>query len=313
MPLILAGDGDPHVEAVVTRLAARGVAPLRVNKALLTQLPLTVSEASCLVGTCDFGRVTSIWYRRLLPLILPPEMPAKWQRWCEQEFTHALFGALLQIQAHWVSDPASIKRASYKVHQLRIAAHVARFTVPEYVVTSDPLEASRFVRNVCRNHAVVKPLAMPVVSDEDSFSSIFTNFVPDLESDADLSDLRYAPCIFQRAVDKVAEIRVTVVGDKVFAAQIDTSAIADQADYRKVDPYTLPHSPIALPEYIHAGCLALRKFYGLRFAALDFLLDRDGNYYFLELNPNGQWLWIEEITGLPISDAIAEELCLSPQ
>ncbi|WP_329091666.1 hypothetical protein [Streptosporangium sp. NBC_01469] len=47
---------------------------------------------------------------------------------------------------------------------------------------------------------------------------------------------------------------------------------------------------------------------GLRFGALNFVVDHEGRYWFLEVNPCGQWDWNQAATGLPISDAIADEL-----
>src|SRR5262249_28368643 len=93
-----------------------------------------------------------------------------------------------------------------------------------------------------------------------------------------------------------------------FAARIEVAGV-DHVDYRRVDPYTLQHTTIELPENIARGCLSMLQFFGLRFGAFDFLVDDHGDYYFLELNPTGQWLWIEEITGMSISEALANELC----
>ena len=63
-----------------------------------------------------------------------------------------------------------------------------------------------------------------------------------------------------------------------------------------------------MPDEIKKACVDLTKYYGLEFGAIDLVLTPEGNYVFLEINPNGQWAWIEVLTRLPISDAIANLL-----
>lgn len=307
-PLIIAGDGDPHVDAVAVRLRAKGVAPLCLNKANLVSSGLGTSGASVRIDGEELDRITSIWNRRLLPLVLPNEMEARWRRWCEQEFSEALLGSLYRLDAHWVSDYYAVKKASLKTLQLQVAREEAHFDVPDYVITSDETLARSFIDGVCNGEAVVKPLGRPVVAADDSLSTVFTNRVSTREDFA-WADLRYAPCIFQRLIDKVAELRVTVVGSSVFAAKIHVPRDLPHVDYRTVDPYALRHEAVELPEKVSEGCLGMCRYFDLRFAAFDFLLNKEGGIHFLELNPNGQWLWIEELTGHPISLAIADELC----
>ena len=108
---------------------------------------------------------------------------------------------------------------------------------------------------------------------------------------------------------KDVEIRVTVVGDKVFAAEIH-SQVNEEAkyDWRTVSPRKIPHFVHKLPDEIETACVALTTMLGLNFSAIDLIKKPDGEYIFLEINSNGQWLWIEDITGLKIADAIAEAL-----
>jgi glutathione synthase/RimK-type ligase-like ATP-grasp enzyme len=66
----------------------------------------------------------------------------------------------------------------------------------------------------------------------------------------------------------------------------------------------------ALPPEVDKRLVELVRGLGLRFAAVDFVVDeteQDG-YVLVDINPNGQWAWLQEATGLPIAAAIAEEL-----
>lgn len=50
------------------------------------------------------------------------------------------------------------------------------------------------------------------------------------------------------------------------------------------------------------------KHYGLHFGVFDFIKSKKGEDVFLELNPNGQWLWLELKSGFNITKSVAENL-----
>jgi glutathione synthase/RimK-type ligase-like ATP-grasp enzyme len=63
-----------------------------------------------------------------------------------------------------------------------------------------------------------------------------------------------------------------------------------------------------LPADLAERCLELVRAYGLEFAAIDLVRARDGRYVFLEINPNGQWAWLEQVTGLPLRSRLVDLL-----
>src|SRR5262249_10189507 len=117
----------------------------------------------------------------------------------------------------------------------------------------------------------------------------------------------------QEAVDVATDIRVTVVGKKVFAATV-TPTMADKTpaavrDWRAGDHYGgTTIQAFELPAAIARACVRHVKELGLMYGAIHLLLDKKGNFWFLENNPNGQWAFIEEATKQPIGKAIAELL-----
>jgi hypothetical protein len=121
--------------------------------------------------------------------------------------------------------------------------------------------------------------------------------------------LRNCPTTFQANVPKRFEVRATVVGSEVFAAEIHSQASRQASqDWRRFDLMNTPHKPHRLPPELARRCVALVHELGLSYGAIDLIVRPDGRYIFLEINPNGQYLWVEELTGLPISAAIADFL-----
>ena len=124
-----------------------------------------------------------------------------------------------------------------------------------------------------------------------------------------LQDVQICPFILQRYVKKRLEIRVTVVGTDVFAAEIHSqTSKRTEVDWRRYNHSITPYLIHALPEHVAQCCLALVDAMGLHFGAIDLILTPDDRYVFLEINPNGQYGWIEYLTGLPITQRLARLL-----
>lgn len=232
-------------------------------------------------------------------------MQDRWKRWCEQEYEQALWGAFHRSNIKWINHPFANKKASYKPLQLAVASKVG-FAIPPYLITSDAAKAASFIQGEGKSGIVAKPLGRPEVSGDGTVSTLFTNAIEGF-TDGEFHSLSFAPVILQKKIRKLRELRVTVVGADIFAAEIDVQSVID-VDYRRADPYLLPHRPVCITPVLEQQCVEMLDFFGLEFAAIDFLIDANQDVWFLEINPNGQWMWIEEMTGLPISNAIATAL-----
>ncbi len=125
-----------------------------------------------------------------------------------------------------------------------------------------------------------------------------------------LQSLAACPMIFQEYVEKRYEYRVTVVGEEVYSCRIDSQAAGGRTatDWRHYNIPATPHYKANLPARVDDGLVKLVAALGLTYAAIDIAESLDGDFFFLELNSMGQWLWIELLTDLPISMAIARQL-----
>ncbi len=124
----------------------------------------------------------------------------------------------------------------------------------------------------------------------------------------DSESLLISPVIFQEKVPKKCDIRVTVIGDKVFAAQIETDLPESIPDWRAADVGKITYSPHKLPAFVNQQCLSLVRELGLEFGAIDLGLCGDGSYAFFEINPNGQWAWLEPVTAFPLTETLVDLL-----
>jgi glutathione synthase/RimK-type ligase-like ATP-grasp enzyme len=122
--------------------------------------------------------------------------------------------------------------------------------------------------------------------------------------------LNGCPLTFQEYVDKAYELRITVVGQAVLACKIDSQNAAGltAVDWRQYNIPKTPHYSYEVSVDLRDKLLLFHQITGLRYSAFDLIRSTAGEYIFLETNPFGQWLWIEDLTGMPITLSIANEL-----
>lgn len=174
--------------------------------------------------------------------------------------------------------------------------------VPSTVVTNDARAAELFAGE--HQGVVLKGLDAPYVEDDDG-TGRFVYTTPLDQLSGDIGGLEQVPMIFQQRIDPKRDVRLTIVGEKVYAA-------APEGVLGHVDWRALPEPPrfelVDVPQETAELCVAIVRRFGLVFGAIDLLLDSEGRYWFLELNPNGEWGWLQKKVGLPIAEAIVAEL-----
>lgn len=255
------------------------------------------------------NNVDAVWLRKPQPLeqINMPlsEDYKEFSLFAIKHFSQLLYGRF--PDALWVSSYYSIERASDKLFQLEIAKKIG-FNIPATLVTSSEEQAKKFIKH--HKTVITKPIERRGLIKNGAFHFFYTNKI---NKRTDISGLHLAPAIFQEAVLEAVDVRVTVVGDKVFAASI-TGGSMDQSNSTVRDWRVTNHDDsakyeaIELPASVARLCVLHVKEMGLCFGAIDLMRDKKGVYWFLENNPNGQWAFVEQATGLPIGRAIARLL-----
>jgi hypothetical protein len=248
--------------------------------------------------------VGSIWNRRwhdprLLGGLRENESAQEFGRENWRRLAQAL---CLCSEATWVNHPVKQLVAANKVYQLEVAARVG-FVLPETLFTADPAEARQFVG--------AHPRGVVCKSIGNTFAERATvTVLLNPEHVAALEALPLSPAIFQEYVAGARDVRVIVVGEHAFAAEIDTAKGIDPVDWR-VDADN-PWSLHRLPRRIERRCTRLTRRLGLHYGAIDLRLTAQGEYVFFEINPAGQFLFVEVWTGMPIAQTLADLLVSAP-
>lgn len=323
MILILSKEDDAHVTPVVDRLKVRDVgwwcfnpAHFPANAEIRIEYEAGEGLSRRLLRyqdrTVDLATVTAVWYRRPCPPSAPAHIRDEGIRdWIATESRHLLTGLWETLDCLWIpGKPSDLAAAENKIHQLALAACLG-FTIPRTVVANSP-RAFRDFYTACTGAMITKTSEPEVFIENDRYLTGYTHVVKrdDLVNHRSIS---LAPIIMQEYVVKQVEIRATVVGSRVFAAEIHSQASrSTRFDWRRYDLDRTPHIPHQLPSSIEDLCIQLVRSLRLTFGAIDMVLTPSGEYVFLEINPNGQWGWIEDLTGLPIADAIVDLLLAGP-
>jgi len=301
---------DLTADWLVIELARRDASFLRLNtEDYPTRIALywTPQEAWLQVGERKLhaSEIQAVWWRRPLAPQLSEDLSCQEALWAAGEAQAAVEGFWRSVDAHWVNPPLANAAADCKPEQLRRAAALG-FDVPASLVSNDAAAARAFTAE--HERVICKTLREGVVPRGDTLGIFYTTSlsVDDLSA---FSAFGPEPYLFQEMVPKRYDIRVTVIGEEAFACRIESQHNeATQIDWRKGEIDQMPHAVDQLPAALSSRCVQMARSYGLRFAAIDLARRTDGGYTFFELNPNGQWAWIEQLTGLPLSTTLADEL-----
>jgi glutathione synthase/RimK-type ligase-like ATP-grasp enzyme len=303
MILIITHKTDFTADFIINKLNKRKIAYKRFNCEDILSHNSTIEfhKELCysILGEVEFN---SVWFRRTkLPEI--EGLPINERIYILNETDSLVKNIFSIIDTKWISDPFSVYKAENKLYQLKKAQEIG-FDIPPTLITNSKTELLKFFEKYNQN-VIVKPISQTRIDDKDSLGFIFTNILSK-EQIENINNFDLTPCIYQKNIEKEFEVRVTVVENKTFVALIDSqNDIETKIDWRKKK---LTFTEFDIPENVKDMCIRITKELNLKFGAIDLIKNIDGNYTFLEINPNGQWTWIEMQTNLQISEAIINAL-----
>lgn len=313
MLLILTSLEDATADYLAHRLEVESVDFLRLNTDSLIDQAKIRFEIGNPVLTIDGvslspADVSNVWYRRPESLESNQFEETPEGRFAISEWSEALEGFLSHIpQTKWVNHPSANFAASHKLEQLTTASRLG-FDVPRTLLTQDADDLREFFSN-CDGQVIAKPLSHGLIERAGAAQSSLIYSSQLTESDLDLlDDLNLCPTLFQEYISKSADYRITVVDGDIHTARLIAQAEdgVQRCDIRRNNMIDVETESFQLPEHIEGLISCLMQQYGLRFGAIDMATSQNGQWYFFEINPNGQWAWLDLTSDLDIASSFVK-------
>jgi glutathione synthase/RimK-type ligase-like ATP-grasp enzyme len=317
--LVLARDYDPEADIIGICLLSRGIDYVRLNvEDIPSQIRIRYTinqnsdpkvESTIREQTLDTSKISVVWQRQFDVKLINFDGQEFARTYSFQQWEEALrmLQRGLTTSCQWISPHDATLKASDRLEQLSIAKTVG-FDIPATLITNDPEAALDFYYSHDRD-IVLKALHHHSVEVQGKVYSMYTHKVREQDL-RKLDDLIYAPCILQQRLPKKSDLRVTVVGEQVFAAELDSQPTGIGIDddlHRNLSSGNISIRAIKLKDTVSECCIKIIKSLGLRFGAIDFVIRKDDNSLtFLEVNPMGDWYWIESRTKQPITEAVTD-------
>ena len=320
MVLIITNKKDGHIGFVTKYFDDKKLDWFRINtEDFATNLKVTISPNSeeSLIEILDSRKcfhindITSVWYRKPEGVNLTNfKMDKAGIEYVEAEITEILFGlyALLNNKV-WINNPFTTRISHRKLLQLQVAKDIG-FKIPKTLISNDE-ETVLLFAEALNWDVVIKSLGAICVTTQDQDKQkqfgIWTRRINKEELIAVKNKIKYSPTLYQQYIKKKFELRITCVDREIFGCRIDSQENTETSEDMRFNIRSLKHQPF--------DCTPIAKFlhdyldyFKLNFGCFDIAVDENDNFVFFECNPNGQWLWIEQLTGMKISEAIANLL-----
>lgn len=303
MLLILTNKDDLAADYMIVRLEERGIRYFRLNSDAALEfgyhVRLSDTHSSAIVVTgersLDISDVTAVWYRRAVYPTALSAVAADFRRFAASELRHLVEGLLPSGgDVKWVNGALATERAERKLLQLKLAPRCG-LRIPKTIVSSDPRELAQFSNGLPR--VICKPISQGLIAVSEDIYSVHT-----WEAFGyDFADAAAFPTLMQELVPKGSDIRVTIIGSDVYAVEIGTPKNAS-IDWR-ASHTEVTYRSVTLPTEVIQACRNLMAELDLAYGAFDFVHAPNDEFYFLEVNPAGEWAWLELQLGFPMRDS----------
>jgi glutathione synthase/RimK-type ligase-like ATP-grasp enzyme len=318
--LVITNDHDEHADAVIQELHRRDVPVFRFHPedfpdAYSISIDIQDGRIDGEIGNeqrrVAFRDICAAWFRRSRRLFAaPPTLNPQYGD--VENFVKMQSGATVtmlygSLRTLWVGHPFKLRQAEIKALQLAEAS-MAGLKTPTTLISNDPTRAAAFVDALGETECAIKPLIAVRADDAEGSRLPLTTTLPRGHA---LDSVALAPTTFQPYIDKAYELRCVVIGEKIFAAKLNSQANEiTRKDWRAGAPGNaeVEHEVYDLPEHVEAALHRLMRSFDINFASIDIIVTPEGDFVFLDLNPNGQWLWLEEELGLPLVASMADLL-----
>ncbi|RKT01550.1 MvdC/MvdD family ATP grasp protein [Chryseobacterium defluvii] len=298
-----------NIDLFFQYLSKKNIPFFRLNSDRINHLQKISLNESFFELTDEDGRVVNsrnikgVWHRKSWKVSVPEELDEEYEKIFLNEYgslRYNLFSLLEDVP--WINPYEQEKKVdANKLYQLK-TARKNHLLIPKTIFSNDEKKIVEFFHEHCRGRAVAKLHgALAKSMDAENFLSTTIIEEDNLEY---ISDIAYCPMIFQPYIDKEYELRIAYIDGEFFTGKINSSGSADW----RISREHLFWTPYELPAEIKNNITAMMREMGLFFGAIDMIKGKDGNYYFLEVNPQGEWGMLQKELGFPIAEKIADNL-----
>jgi glutathione synthase/RimK-type ligase-like ATP-grasp enzyme len=310
--LLCARGGATELPALIGALRDRNAEPVVFDSSAFpsgARMSLSYDRTGFRWGEHEHHDLSAVWHSVVVGTALP-EMAPGTRETCVAASELAVIGLLESLQVFQLDPSWSKARADNKPHQLALAQRVG-LEIPETIISNDPDAVRAFAERA--GPVIMKMLVQPASTGPatDEAEVVFTTALT-ADDLAALDGLELCPMIFQAQVDNQRDVRVTIVGRRVFGAALDRAARGGgDPDWRR-QSYALDRAqswtPYELPAGLADQLRRLLDHVGLNYGAVDLIVRPDGTHVFLELNASGSFAFLGAALATPIAAAIAEVL-----
>ncbi len=294
--LIVTSSFDKTVDYLINKYNQESFIRLNVDELDNYKISVSSHENFQVNIKCDtfeienlFESISSIYYRKLfLPEL--KDYDAKYHTYMQKEIYSFVTGLVDSFDGRVVTTPAILRKVENKIFQLKVASAL-NFLLPKSLISNDHDTVNKF-----RVYETIgKPLSTGKLTKSTGVHSSIIR--------GDVASISLSPTYFQEYIPKDYELRITVVKDVFYCVKI----LADNKIDWRVDEEKNSYELIETPKIIREQCQQFMQVCNLEFGIFDYIVS-GGKYYFLECNPNGQWLWLEMQLDLDISNSLVRLL-----
>ncbi len=300
--LIISNTIDFSTDLVCLQLQKLGKSYLRINRDKFAECKITyrLNENEIFITMCEEeyvireSELKSVYFRA--PVFLRSgKLYTVSEQLYRSQWSAFIRNLIVFDKSKWINNPVDTYRAENKMYQLKLAKDIG-LLIPETLLSNCISE-----NVVDTNEYIMKALDTALFHDGDIELFTYSTIVTGLELKH--SELSSAPVIIQEYLKDKIDIRVTVIGERLFPVKITKNDCGIVGDWRKTSKESLNYTPFKLPGEISSKLIGLMKRLNLLFGGIDLIFCND-KYYFVEVNPTGEWGWLKFATKIDIEEEI---------
>ena len=315
--LLITFEDDLNADLLILELERQGLPFYRLN---CENFPLEVTGTWSNIKDnyinqkneeIDLDDISSAWFRRLpMPDLSRIDLDSKFFHFIIKERSIFLEGLLNQLDVLWVNRICSVSSAENKISQLSLAKKIG-LQAPKTIITNDFNTIESFVK--LYPNVICKPISSCRINLNNNEWGFYSESLKK-EDICNRNAVQISPFIIQERIKRKIEVRLTVVGSTIFACSMEINdSNTETIDLHLIEDKNIFYKPINVPRAVQKSVFQLLKAFGLTYCCFDFVLSDNDDWIFLELNPSGQWGWIERKVGFPITESIVNLLKGDPK